>query len=192
MIAIIDYGLEDNSGLVETLKKLGADAKVISQEIEICRADKIILAGRQDAVSVIKKLHKCNLFSTLRLIKKPFLGIGVGAQLLCDRIADGNVAGLGVISSTVEKFENPGDHTGRYKIDKVRESPLFRNIDLSKAEFYFAGSFYIPESEFTTTITLNGNYRSASVENGKVFGIQFYPEESGEIGLQVLKNFIEL
>ncbi|HEX2982255.1 MAG TPA: imidazole glycerol phosphate synthase subunit HisH [Ignavibacteriales bacterium] len=192
MIAIIDYGLENNGSLLETLKKLGAEAKITSQEIEICKADKIILAGKQDAVTVIKKLHKCNLFSTFRLVKKPFLGIGVGAQLLCDHIAEGNIPALGVISPAAEKFEDPAGHTGLYKINKIKESPLLKNIDLNAAEFYFTGSFYIPENEFTTSVALNGNLHSASVEKGSIFGIQFYPEESGEMGSQVLKNFIEL
>ncbi len=191
MIAIIDYGIENNAALLNMLHGLGVEAKIVSQEVEICGADKIILAGKDDVVTAIKKLHRQNLFSMLRMVKKPFLGIGVGAQLLCDYISEGNAAGLGVISASVEKFDQPEEHSGSFQISPVKESAILKNIE-PDAKFYFTGSFYIPANEFTTSLVLNGATRSASVEKGKAFGIQFHPEDSGEIGLQVLKNFVEI
>src|SRR3970282_1292291 len=106
MITIVNYEKSNSEEVAEYLKQLTDDYLVSDNEIDICRADKIIFPGEGNALSAMKKLHLLNLFTVLRIIKKPMLGIGLGMQLMADYSMEGNISCLGIFPGTAVKFEN--------------------------------------------------------------------------------------
>lgn len=194
MIAVIDYGAGNVASVANALSQLNKDYKISNNELEICKADKIIFPGVGEASFAIKQLHLLNLFSLLRIIKKPMLGICLGMQLMMDSSAEGNVACLGIFPGVVQKFDSSKTkvpHMGWNDIKLLKESKLFDGIKNGE-RFYFANSFYVPVNKFTTSITNNNIDFSASLEKDNFYGVQFHPEKSGDAGLKILKNFCEL
>ena len=96
MIALIDYGAGNTASVANTLTDLNADYVITNRESDICKADKIIFPGVGEASFAIRKLNLYNLINALRIIKKPFLGICLGMQLMCDESEEGNVKCLGI------------------------------------------------------------------------------------------------
>lgn len=194
MIAIIDYDVGRESSLADALKITAADFKVTSNEYEIIKADKIILPDEMDAAAVIKQLHKCNLFTMLRVCKKPVLGIGLGLQIMADQLKKENAAGLGIFHSSTDEFDtkiSSASFTGVNEIEIQKASKLFEEFRL-RERFYFNNRYYLPVVENTTSTARNGIAFSASVESGNFYGVQFLPEKSGETGIRLLKNFLVL
>lgn len=194
MIAIIDYGAGNVASVSNAVSTLSYDYIITSSEIDILKSDKIIFPGVGEASSAIKQLHKLNLFTMLRVCKKPLLGICLGMQLMADYSKEGDVTGLGLFPGTIEKFDNEitkVPHMGWNSIEIRKESKLFREI-ISGEKFYFAHSYYLPLNIYATSVTNHNVAFSSSVESGNFYGVQFHPEKSGDAGLKVLKNFIEL
>jgi len=100
MVALIDYGIEKNRPLTNILSELWIDFKVTSSESEILLADKIILPNTGSISSAVKQLHLLNLFTMLRLCKKPMLGISNGMHLMSAYTKDGNLSCLGIFPGT--------------------------------------------------------------------------------------------
>ena len=194
MLTIIDYNLGSVDKVADSFTLLGIKFKITRNENDIIGSEKIVLSGTEEALSAIKKLHLLNLFSVLRIVKKPVLGIGLGMQLLSEFSREGDVACLGKFAGTVEKFENTISKvpfSGSYKIRIDKNSILFDDID-ETAEFMFRNSFYLPVNDYTTAYAQNGINFSAAIEKDNFYGVQFHPEESGESGLRLLRNFSEL
>ena len=195
MIALIDYGSGNVASVANALTELKQDFKITSNEVEICKANKIIFPGVGEASFAIRQLHMLNLFSALRMIKKPMLGICLGLQLMADHSTEGNVACLGIFPVNVEKFDpskTKVPHMGWNDINIEYASKLFSGIE-SGEKFYFANSYYIPLNGCTTAVTDNsGTLFSSAMEKENFYGVQFHPEKSGDAGLKLLKNFIEL
>lgn len=192
MITIIDYGDECTKSVADALKKITNDLVVSRFESDICNADKLIFPGSGSAADAIKKIHLLNLFSVLRIIKKPILGIGLGMQLMADYTTEGNVACLGLLPGKALEFSDDEKalHKGMHKININKQSILFNGID-TNSEFYFNNSYYLPENEFTTSVCKNKIVFCSSMENKFCYAVQFHPEKSGEAGMQILKNFVE-
>jgi glutamine amidotransferase len=194
MITIIDYNLGSVDKVAESLNISGIKYKITKNENDIIGAEKIILPGTEEAFSAVKKLHLLNLFTVLRIIKKPVLGIGLGMQLLSEFSREGDVACLGKFSGIVEKFDNTVSKVpfyGDYYVKIQKESLIFKSI-YNIAEFRFRNSFYLPVRDYTIATAINGISFSASIQKDNFYGVQFHPEESGEAGLKVLRNFSEL
>jgi len=194
MLTIIDYNLGSVDKVADSFTLLGIKFKITRNENDIIGSEKIVLSGTEEALSAIKKLHLLNLFSVLRIVKKPVLGIGLGMQLLSEFSREGDVACLGKFAGTVEKFENTISKvpfSGSYKIRIDKNSILFDDID-ETAEFMFRNSFYLPVNDYTTAHSINGVSFSAAIEKDNFYGVQFHPEESGKDGLTLLRNFAKL
>jgi imidazole glycerol-phosphate synthase subunit HisH len=194
MLTIIDYNLGGVDKVTAALKVSGINFKITRNENDVIGSSKIILPGTEEALSAVQKLHLLNLFTLLRIIKKPVLGIGLGMQLLSEFSKEGNVACLGKFTGIVEKFEDKISKvpfSGNFKMTIVKNSKLFNGINES-AEFRFQNSFYLPVSDYTTAYAVNGVSFSAAIEKDNFYGVQFHPEESGDEGLTLLKNFSEL
>jgi glutamine amidotransferase len=194
MLTIIDYDLGSIDKVADALTASGIRFKITRNENDIIGSEKIVLPGTEEALSAVKKLHLLNLFTVLRIVKKPVLGIGLGMQLLNEFSREGNVACLGKFAGTVEKFDNTVSRvpfSGNYKISIAKISVLFKDID-ETAEFRFRNSFYLPVNDFTTAYAINGVSFSAAIEKDNFYGVQFHPEESGKNGLTLLRNFSEL
>lgn len=194
MIAIIDYGAGNVASVSNAVSALSQDYIITSYEIDILRSDKIIFPGVGEASFAVKQLHKLNLYTMLRVCKKPLLGICLGMQLMADYSKEGGVSGLGLFPGSTEKFNSETTkvpHMGWNSIEIRKESKLFKEIN-SGEMFYFANSYYLPLNMYTTAVTNHNIDFAASVESGNFYGVQFHPEKSGSAGLQILKNFIEL
>jgi imidazole glycerol-phosphate synthase subunit HisH len=194
MIALIDYGAGNVASVANALNELGHDFRITNKETEICNADKVIFPGVGEASFAIKQLHKLNLYSFLRIIKRPILGVCLGLQLMADFSTEGNINCLGIFPGNVLKFDQEKvkvPHMGWNDIHFKKESKLFSGIKEGE-RFYYANSYYLPVGEFTTSYSTNSIDFTASMEKGNYYGVQFHPEKSSDAGLRVLKNFIEL
>ncbi len=194
MIAIIDYGAGNVASVANAVNMISNDYKITCNETDLLKASKIIFPGVGEASSAIKKLHKLNLYSMLRICKKPLLGICLGMQLMAEHSKEGNVMGLGLFPGSTEVFDNTVTkvpHMGWNSIDIRKESKLLNGIG-SGEKFYFANSYYLPLNDCTTSVTNHKIDFAASIEVGNLYGVQFHPEKSGEAGLKILKNFIEI
>ncbi len=194
MIALIDYGAGNVASVAYALNELGNNFKITNKETEICNAEKVIFPGVGEASFAIKQLHKLNLYSFLRIIKRPILGVCLGLQLMADYSTEGNITCLGIFPGNVLKFDPKKvkvPHMGWNDIHFKKESKLFSGIKEGE-RFYFANSFYLPVNEYTTSYSTNNIDFAASMEKDNYYGVQFHPEKSSEAGLRVLKNFIEL
>ena len=195
MIAVVNYINENIENLTQSLDKLGKDYSITSSESEILSSDKVIFPGYGVASRAIGKLHMTNLFTFLRMCKKPMLGLCLGMQLMADISTEGGkIPCLGIFPVTAEKFSDDNmkiPFTGWNDIEIIKESKLFRGLG-KKEKFYFGNSYYLPVNEFTTSVAENKIKFSASMEKENYYAIQFYPEKSGDAGLKVLKNFIDL
>ncbi len=194
MIALIPCEDSSVNELSKVLKQLDIPFRITNTEADICKSDKLILYGSGSAKQNIKQLHLLNLFSMLRMVKNPILGIGLGVELMCEHTSGESLSCLGLFpldSSKIEDGKVLVSHSGLKKVDILKPGRLFEGISTG-TEFYFSESYYLPENKFTTSIVTNGETFSASVERENAFGVQFHPEKSGEAGLSLLKNFINL
>lgn len=194
MVAIVNYGLSNTETIAKSLKELNIDYIITNKEYDIIKADKIILPGHGEIYDTIKQFHKNNLFTMLRVCKKPVLGINTGMQVFGDYLKGKNIGGLGIFPAAIEKFDSEISKIpliGQNSIEIKVKSKLFNGIE-NGTKFYFDHSYYLPINICTTSVADNKASFSASVENGNYYGVQFHPEKSGEAGLQLLKNFIEL
>ncbi|MEG8946926.1 imidazole glycerol phosphate synthase subunit HisH [Rosettibacter firmus] len=193
MIAVIDYGAGNIQSVANALTDLNVDFIITNKESDLLKCEKIIFPGVGEASFAVKKLHLLNLFTMLRIIKKPLLGICLGMQILCDKSIEGNVTCLGIINTTTEMFDSSKvkvPHMGWNKVEIIKENKLFDGIE-NNSYFYFAHSYYVPMNDFTIAKTNYDVDFSAACEKDNFYGIQFHPEKSGSNGLKVLKNFIE-
>ena len=203
MIAVIDYGVGNLFSLVSSLKKIGVDAKITSDESDIKNADRIILPGVGAFGDAAEKLEDSGVADFIKeqaASGKPLLGICLGMQLLFDRSYEyGEHKGLGLISGSVVPMEGkiPSSlnipHMGWNSLEfKNKTSPLFKYIN--NGDFvYFVHSYYADDCEKDVIAVADyGIPLTAAVSNGSVFGCQFHPEKSGEVGMKILKAFSEL
>jgi imidazole glycerol-phosphate synthase subunit HisH len=195
MIAVINYLNENIDLLVKCLDDLKKEYKITVSESEILRSNKVIFPGYGEASKAIGKLHLTNLFSFLKMCKKPMLGIGLGMQLMAELSREGgNIPCLGIFPFVAEKFNGKDmmiPFTGFSQVEITKPGGLFEGVDQNE-KFYFSNSYFLPINELTTSVAENKIKFSASIENGNYYAVQFHPEKSGEAGLRLIKNFIEL
>ncbi|KUG25897.1 imidazole glycerol phosphate synthase amidotransferase subunit [hydrocarbon metagenome] len=194
MVAIIEYCINNASAISNALSELEIDHVITKSEVEIIKADKIILTGSENFHLSVKMLHLLNLFTQLRVIKKPILGISHGMQILCNHSDEGDTSCLGIIDTESKKFDETEiktPHIGLSKIKYTRGSKLFEGIE-NDSSFFYHHSYYIPQNKFTVATSNYGVEFSAAFEKDRLYGVQFHPEKSGEVGLRLIKNFVEL
>jgi len=194
MITIVDYGNPNCWEVAEFLKQITSEYNLSKNEVDICQADKIIFPGTGNARTAIQQLHLFNLFTVLRIVDKPMLGIGLGMQLMTDYSIDGNLSCLGIFPDTTSKFgfeDVNSVNEGMQPIHFNKESALYKEINNGE-KFYFKHSYYIPPNELTTSTSEFHTHFTSSMEDKNCYGVQFHPEKSGEAGLMLVKNFVNL
>ena len=202
MVAIIDYGVGNLFSLKSSLKEIGAEAVVTSDEKVIAEADRIILPGVGAFEDAARKLRESGMAEVVKreaAAGKPMMGICLGMQLMFDVGYEYGVhEGLGLIKGSVrpiadvipEGYKIP--HIGWNLLRFRKESPLFKYIK-EEDYVYFVHSYYAAEcDESVIAVTEYGAELTAAVANGNVYGCQFHPEKSGEVGMKILKAFVEL
>ena len=202
MLAIIDYGVGNLFSLQCSLKKIGVDAVVTNDAQVIRDADRIILPGVGAFGDAINKLRSTGLVDTIKEEAekgKPFLGICLGMQLLFEKGYEYGVHdGLGFLKGNVVPLEGeiPAElnvpHMGWNGLDFKCDSPIFKYTN--EGDFvYFVHSFYATDCDDSVIATSEyGMPVTAAVGKGNIFGCQFHPEKSGDVGLNILKAFCEL
>ena len=202
MIAIIDYGVGNLFSLSSSFKSIGADTVVTGDIEAIKKADKLILPGVGAFGDAAKKLRDSGLDKVIiEEVKngKPLLGICLGMQLLFEKSYEyGEHEGLGLIEGQVvamqgsipENLKIP--HIGWNALQFKNSSPLFKYINDNDC-VYFVHSYYAQNCDSSLiAVTDYGKPLTAAVQKNNIFGCQFHPEKSGNVGLNILKAFCEM
>jgi imidazole glycerol-phosphate synthase subunit HisH len=195
-IAIIDYGAGNLNSVKKAFDYLGADILVTAQPEIVASADKIVLPG-VGHFSALRALDDRGLRDVvLQSVHagKPFLGICLGMQWLFEGSDEAlECAGAGIFAGQCRQFPPSvkSPHVGWNSLALRKGSRLLRNV-ASESFVYFTHSFQAPVVAATTAAAEYGIEFSAVVEQGNIFGVQFHPEKSWNVGLLILKNFCEL
>lgn len=195
MITIVDYAAGNIKSVTSALTRLGAEYILSADPKIISSAEKVILPGVGNASAAMQDLKDKGLPEVIRGLRKPLLGICVGMQLLCRHSEEGDVDCIGLFDNYVKKFtpskECKVPHMGWNSISNL-ESKLFKNIN-ERSFVYFVHSYYANLSTDTiATCRYAGEMFSAALKYENFYGTQFHPEKSGDIGEQILKNFLKL
>lgn len=191
-IVIINYGAGNIQSIKFAIQRLGYEA-ILSDDIEEIRtADKVIFPGVGEAISAMKKLKSTKLDAVIPTLKQPVLGICLGMQLMCNYCEEGDTKGLGIFDVDVVKFNNTlkVPQIGWNQIYNLK-SGLFKGI-AENEYMYLVHSYYAPLCAETIATTNYGLEYSSALENENFYGTQFHPEKSGDIGEQILGNFLEM
>lgn len=191
-VAIIDYGAGNIQSVKFALEQIGINAFLTSDLKKIEDSDKVIFPGVGHATPALKALQKNELSSLIPKLKQPVLGICLGMQLLCNFLEENNENGLGVFSVDVRRFPNTEKvpHMGWNSIDKTGNQ-LFEGVP-DNSYFYFVHSFYADLGDTTIAESNYGLRFSSALQKDNFYGCQFHPEKSGDVGQQILRNFIDL
>ena len=197
MIAVIDSGVANLASVLAALSRLGQNAQVTTDPQFVRGADHIILPGVGAAAPAMKQLREAGLVDVLRAAKQPVLGICLGMQLLFARSEEGEgVDCLGVIAGRIRPLKaapaTPVPHMGWNRICHENAShPLLGGI-ADGSFMYFAHSFAASPGNHALAFAKYGERFAAVVAHENYFGCQFHPERSGNLGLDLIENFLGL
>jgi glutamine amidotransferase len=191
-IVIIDYDAGNIQSVKYAFERLGIIPVVSNCKEVIRNADKVIFPGVGEASWAMNSLKKNDLADLIPGLKQPVLGICLGMQLMCESTEEGDATALGIFPVQVKRFTNEMKvpHMGWNQLNKL-SGDLLKGID--KNEFaYFVHSYYVPVIEETIAAC---NYIlpfSAALQKDNFYACQFHPEKSGDVGVKILENFINL
>ncbi|MCQ2526234.1 MAG: imidazole glycerol phosphate synthase subunit HisH [Lachnospiraceae bacterium] len=200
MIAIVDYDAGNIKSVEKALILLGEEVVVTRDRDTILAADGVILPGVGAFGDAMDKLNSYGLSDVLREVADkniPFLGICLGLQLLFESSEESPEAkGLGILKGKVTRLPEVGlkiPHIGWNNLKFPHKGRLFKDIP-EDTYVYFVHSFYLQAAD-ESIVTATSEYAAtihASVEQGNVFATQFHPEKSSDMGLKMLKNFVDI
>jgi glutamine amidotransferase len=199
-IAIVDYDMANLRSVQKAFAQVGFDAKIITRPEDIDRAEKLVLPGVGAFRDAIATLRERNLAEAIvRHISrgKPFLGICLGLQMLCDvGYEDGEHQGLGVIPGKVVRFDVDSTmglkvpHMGWNQLIMRNPSPLFEDLPSGCGVYFVHGYHLVPEERSViATETDYGRPFVSSIRRDNLMATQFHPEKSQKVGLKILANF---
>ncbi len=195
MIAIIDYGMGNLRSVQKAFEYLGYNAVITDDIAEMERADKLVLPGVGafgDAIQTIRDKGIDKVIYKAAEDKKPFLGICLGMQMIFDKSYEyGEFEGLGLIKGEIKLLPDnvKKPHIGWNDLDIKMRSPLFEGLP-EKPYVYFVHSYYLEtDAPVVSATTYYGKDIQVAVQKDNIFALQFHPEKSGDVGLQILKNF---
>jgi len=199
MIAVIDYGAGNIFSVKNTLDYLGIESKLTSDTDEIHSADKLILPGVGAFPEAMRMLSERGLVEVIKeeAQKKPLLGICLGMQMLFDRSYEFEECdGLGLIHGEVIKMESDTlaiPHMGWNKLEYNRHCRLTDGLG-DDAHVYFVHSYKADcgNDSISAFCEYGGVVPAIVHDGGFVYGVQFHPEKSGKVGLQILRNFCDI
>ena len=201
MIAIIDYGIGNLKSVHNAVSFISPQTKsiVTSDPDIVSKADKVIFPGQGAMPDCIKQLDKRGLKeSVIEAAKqKPFLGICLGLQMLFDQSEEGDVNGFGLLPGVVKRFQSNHDerikipHMGWNKVNQSKAHPMWHKVG-ADSRFYFVHSFYaeVENQNLVMATSSHGEKFTCAIAKDNIFAVQFHPEKSSKLGLQLLNNFI--
>lgn len=201
-IAVVDYDMGNLHSVCKGLQQAGASPVITAVPAELAVADAIVLPGVGSFDPAVNQIRDRDLEHPLQDIistGKPFLGICLGMQILCDRSEEGREPGLGIIPGTVRRFQSEPNLTipqmgwNQLHLSQA-DCALWQQID-PQAWVYFVHSYYVePDlaSDTAATVTHGNQTVTAAIARDNVMAVQFHPEKSASTGLQILANFVRL
>jgi imidazole glycerol-phosphate synthase subunit HisH len=192
-VVIIKYNAGNIRSVLFALERIGVKA-VVSDDPDVIRAaDKVIFPGVGEASSAMAYLQKKGLDKLICSLTQPTLGICLGMQLLCAHSEENEVDCLGLIPQNVKRFPATSGKVPQIGWNDIYDlkSPLFANIP-PRSYVYFVHGFYAAYGSNTIATANYGLEYSAAVQKDNFYAVQFHPEKSGEVGQQILKNFLQL
>ncbi|QFQ32841.1 imidazole glycerol phosphate synthase subunit HisH [Buchnera aphidicola (Aphis fabae)] len=195
-IVILNTGCANLTSIKIAIKRLGYTSQITSDPNLLIKSKKLIIPGVGTASAVMNILNQKNLINIIKSIKQPVLGICLGMQIFCKFSEECNgINTLGILnnSSTIllKNSHLSLPHIGWNYITFNKVHPLFKNIQRN-SRFYFVHSYIVPVNKYTLATTNYGISFSSVIQKNNFFGVQFHPEKSGDVGAQLLKNFLEI
>ncbi|MCK5575109.1 MAG: imidazole glycerol phosphate synthase subunit HisH [Sphingomonadales bacterium] len=195
-MVIVDSGCANLASVVFAFERLGAVIEVSKDKDVIKRAPRVVLPGVGAAGFAMDALQKADLVETLQSLTQPILGICLGMQLLFDKTDEDDVPCLGMIGGRIRKFpatiEMPVPHMGWNTLEEISDNcPLLNGVD-DGSFAYFVHSYYRAPGLDMKASTPYSVPVASVVQKNNVFGCQFHPERSSDVGAMVLKNFMTL
>ena len=201
MIAILDYDAGNIKSVEKAVAYLGEEGIITRDKDIILSSDKVILpavGSFGDAMNKLSEYKLCDVIYDVVDSGKPFLGICLGLQLLYKESEESpGAAGLGILEGRIKRIPDKEGlkvpHIGWNSLDIRKDAKLFKGVP-DNAYVYFVHSYYL-EADNLEDVVATTEYSAhihASVEHENVFACQFHPEKSSEVGLKILKNFIDL
>lgn len=200
MVAVIDYDAGNIKSVEKAIQFLGGEVIVTRDPEEILKASHVILPGVGSFGDAIRKLEEYNLIPVIHEVaarKIPFLGICLGLQLLFESSEESpGIKGLGLLKGKIKRIPEENQlkipHIGWNALSYPKSGRLYQGIK-EYSYVYFVHSYYLEaEEDIVTAATEYGTYIHASVEKENIFACQFHPEKSSDVGLKILKNFLEV
>ena len=202
MVAIVDYDAGNIKSVEKALQYIGEHPVITRDVKEIKKADHVIVPGVGAFEDAMEKMNRYELTKVLQDVAAsgtPIMGICLGLQLFFERSdeSEHDVKGLSLLPGEIVRFpEKEGykiPHMGWNSLHLQNDGRLFRGIE-EDAYVYFVHSYYLKakEEQIVKATTEYGAHIHASVEMDNVFACQFHPEKSSDVGLRILKNFVEL
>ncbi len=194
MIAIINTGVANLQSVANAIERIGHSFSITTDAQAIRKADHVILPGVGHAQASMKSLAQLELVDLIRQLKQPLLGICLGMQILYEHTEEGDTPCLGILPGRVSRIRDFGlalPHMGWNSLNWEQESPLLKGIEQG-SRVYFVHSFRAPVNATNQASTQYGETIPALVSQDNYFGTQFHPERSGDVGSQILRNFLTL
>ncbi|MBI4484236.1 MAG: imidazole glycerol phosphate synthase subunit HisH [Acidobacteria bacterium] len=199
MIGLLDYGSSNLRSVEKALRHLGVDCFVVAAPGDLERANRLVFPGQGHFGQMIQGLKARGLLESLRRYlqaDRPYLGICLGMQALFGRSEeDATVEGLGLLEGAVRRFRIPPKvpHMGWNQVRRTRRSWLLDGVP-DDAFAYFVHSYYVApqDPQVVSATTEYGETFCSMLEVRRIFATQFHPEKSGDVGLRILKNFIQV
>jgi len=198
VVGIIDYGMGNLRSVEKAISEIDHTITIITDYSQIANVDKLILPGVGAFAKAMQNLTDKDMIDPIKehiFYGKPFLGICLGFQLLFDSSEEfGNTTGLAIIPGEVLKFDVKNvkiPHMGWNTVD-VRLPGLYKGVP-NESYFYFVHSYYVKPRDFAVAsgITTYGDFSfCSSIQKDNIFGVQYHPEKSSNLGLKLLRNFL--
>ncbi len=199
-IAVIDYDMGNLHSVCKGLEKAGATPKITDSPIEIEKADAVILPGVGSFDPAVQHLRMRHLETPIKKViadRKPFLGICLGLQILFESSEEGQETGLGILAGKVRRFKSEPNLTipqmGWNQLKFTQPDHLLWSEISFQPWVYFVHSYYVePTDPQVTAATVTHGHQTVTAAVGKdnLMAVQFHPEKSSTIGLQILSNFV--
>ena len=195
MIAVLDYGAGNLRSVENGLAELGCRYTLVRDAAGLRAAEKILLPGVGHFGQMMRSLDRMAVRDVLRdriMAGVPFLGICLGMQALFEGSEEApDERGLGIFPGQVVRFPAGArvPHMGWNRLEVHGASRLMAGVG-DAPYVYFAHSYYVPEMEYAAATCTYGLSYTAVIEKGSIFGVQFHPEKSGDVGLGIVRNFV--
>lgn len=194
-VVIIDSGGANLASLGFALHRLGAQARVTSDQERIRAAKRVILPGVGSAGDAMARLRRAGLDTLIPTLTQPVLGICLGMQLLCAHSEENDSACLGIVPVTVRKLVPvpglPVPHMGWNQLEPAATDPLLENLGRDD-HVYFVHSYAAPVNPATIATAQYGEPVTAVLRIRNFWGTQFHPERSAKAGARLLDNFMKV